>query len=116
MKYKTAFALILVSTVGISPVFATDYGNYEHSQGNGYQCATGPTQQLECQIMNILGDLLPKILTQMQMTNTNLQSEIENQKVIIQNQQKEIDLLSQLVPHTIDTSKCHKSGTGILCG
>jgi len=116
MQNKTVFALILVSAVSLSPVFATDYGNYDHSQGNGYQCATGPSQQLECQIMNILSDLLPKILTQLQLTNSNLQQEIDNQKIMIQNQQQEINLLSQMIPQNHTVSNCHKSGTGILCG
>ena len=116
MQNKTILALVLVSTIGITPAFATDYGNYDHSQGNGYQCATGPTQQLECQIMNILSDLLPKILGQLELTNSNLKQEIINQQTMIQNQQQEINLLSQMIPQNHTVSYCHKSGTGIICG
>lgn len=89
MQNKTVMALILVSTVCVSPVFATDYGNYDHSQGNDYQCSTSPSQQLECQIENILLSFFPQFLKIGQDQDADL-------KQIIQNQQIEIELLKNM--------------------
>lgn len=94
----------------VIPAYATDYGNYSHAQGNGYQCSTSPSQQMECQIMNLLSDLLPKIIIQLQYQNANLTKQIEIQNKIIQNQATEIELLKRMIPQqTIQTNPAQQS-------
>lgn len=107
-------AIFVVSS--IAPISATDYGNYDHAQGNGFQCATSPFIETQCEIENILKFFFPQFVSIGQSQDQHLQQ-------IIQNQQKEIDLLTtlvqqngMLVPHHVDNSTCHKSGTGVLCG
>ena len=51
----------------------------------------------------------------------NSQTQIDNQKIIIENQKAEISLLQQLVYHSTSSNRtslgnnCHTQGTGILC-
>lgn len=92
MQNKTILGLILVSTLGITPAFATSYDDLSHSQGNGFQCATGPSQQLECQIENILLYFFPQFIKLGQNQDTDL-------KQIIYNQQTEIQLLQKIDDH-----------------
>lgn len=99
MQNKTIFALVLVSTIGITPAFATDFGDQSHAQGNGFQCAASPSQQLECQIENILLYFFPQFIKIGQNQDADL-------KQIISNQQTEIQLLKDMICQQKDYTNC----------
>lgn len=91
--------LIPSSAFAESPAYDTS-----HSQGDGYQCATSPTQQMECQMLNLLSDLMPKIVQQLQWQNGNLTKYIQTQNAIILKQQQEIDALTKTLSSITTTS------------
>lgn len=119
----TAILATIFVVSSIVPVQATEYGDYSHAQGNGYQCATGVTQQMECQILNALKDMMPQIIQELKWQNGNLTQYIQLQNQIIAQQQEEInDLKSMIKTDPLPTTSvygltnCHKSGTGKICG
>ena len=89
MQNKTILGLILVSTMGITPAFATDFGDQSHAQGNGFQCAASPSIETVCEIENILKFFFPQFLQIGQDQDNDL-------KQIIKNQQTEIELLKNM--------------------
>lgn len=110
IMYMGLALLGIVGFFGTTQVYAeSPSADYSHSQGDEFQCATGPTQQMECQMLNAMKLWFPQIVQQLEWQNGNLTKQIQNQNTIIQNQQKEIDVLKSMVQTTPQTTTQQKT-------